>query len=389
MKLINHTPEVRHRRLGSLVLLGVCLALAQNANAQEETTTPQSGTKPAEEPAAETPWSGPDTSDGFDWIELTSGEWLKGDFKALYRNVLEFDSDKLDLLELDWEDVRQVVTERPHMVRSEDKDEFSGMVRIDETNVWIIDYEGETNVFERATLVSVVEGAPKEINYWSFKLGAGVTVQKGNVNQSDFNLNARIQRRTTANRFNLDYLGVSTVIDDVETANNHRVTANFDVFVSRRFFIRPIFAEYNRDQFKNINHQGLVGTGVGYTLIDTSRTEWDVFGGAAYQYTRFTSVLPGEDPAAQTPAFVAGTVYDTELTKWMDLYTKYTLNLLNQRSGTYTHHAKVGLEIELTSILDFDISAIWDRTQTPQERDDGSVPEQDDFRFTLGLSLDF
>ena len=44
----------------------------------------------------------------FDWIQLTSGEWLKGDLKVLYDKKLEFDSDELDLLELDWEDVKQI-----------------------------------------------------------------------------------------------------------------------------------------------------------------------------------------------------------------------------------------------------------------------------------------
>jgi hypothetical protein len=45
----------------------------------------------------------------FDWSQFTSGEWLKGKIKVLYRYKLEFDSDKLGLLELDWEDVENVV----------------------------------------------------------------------------------------------------------------------------------------------------------------------------------------------------------------------------------------------------------------------------------------
>ena len=47
-----------------------------------------------------------------------------------------------------------------------------------------------------------------------------------------------------------------------------------------------------------------------------------------------------------------------------------------------------GLEIELTSILDLDLSVVWDRIQTPQARADGSIPEQDDFRILFGVSLD-
>lgn len=32
----------------------------------------------------------------YDWIQLDSGEWLKGDLKVMYDQSLEFDSDKMD-----------------------------------------------------------------------------------------------------------------------------------------------------------------------------------------------------------------------------------------------------------------------------------------------------
>ena len=50
----------------------------------------------------------PPLPDEFDWIQLTSGEWLKGEIKRLYERKLEFDSVKLDLQEFDWKDVKQV-----------------------------------------------------------------------------------------------------------------------------------------------------------------------------------------------------------------------------------------------------------------------------------------
>ena len=38
--------------------------------------------------------------DKFDWIQLKSGEWLKGELKVLYDKKLEFDSDELDLFKV-------------------------------------------------------------------------------------------------------------------------------------------------------------------------------------------------------------------------------------------------------------------------------------------------
>ena len=89
-----------------------------------------------------------------------------------------------------------------------------------------------------------------------------------------------------------------------------------------------------------------------------------------------------------TPALVLGTLYDTELTKTVDFDGRYNFTIVNEESGTYTHHAIATFEIELTDILDFDVSFVWDRIQNPQARADGSVPTQDDFQLLLTLGVD-
>ena len=63
----------------------------------------------------------PPPPDMFDWIQLKSGEWLKGELIALYDDKLEFDSDELDNLTFDWDDVRQVRTGRVVRVRFMDR----------------------------------------------------------------------------------------------------------------------------------------------------------------------------------------------------------------------------------------------------------------------------
>ena len=51
--------------------------------------------------------------DSFDWIQLKSGEWLKGRLKAMQERKLEFDSDELNDLTFDWKDIRQVRSPAP------------------------------------------------------------------------------------------------------------------------------------------------------------------------------------------------------------------------------------------------------------------------------------
>lgn len=338
---------------------------------------------------------------GFDWIQLTNGEWLKGDLKVLYNDSLEFDSDELDLLKFDWYDVQQVICHQPQSIRLEDPEADArsiwdvngdastvvGILRINGDKVFVETYQG-TREFDRSRLVSIAPGEARELDYWAIKLAISVDISAGNSESEDFNANLNMKRRTALTRFSLDYNGIYSTTSDVLTANSNRASSYFDIFATRSFFWRPVFAEYFRDTFANIAHRGTIGAGLGYTIIHTPKTEWLISPGIAYMYTRYDSVETGEDDTTSTPAFVFSTEFDTELTNRIDFDALYNFNVVNEESGTYSHHAKAGLEIELTSRLDLDMSLVWDRIQDPQPDSDGNTPKQDDLYLFFGISFE-
>jgi hypothetical protein len=369
-----------------------CLFLVFNVEvhaAQQNDPTVESGTETKDETVQNQPWKPPPPApDEFDWIQLKSGEWLKGELKVLYDKKLEFDSDELDLLELDWEDVKQVRGHRIFGVRFEGPITVEGLLQVTEDKVFVTVGE-ERQEFERNQLVAIAPGEPKEINYWSAKLSIGLNLTSGNTEQTHYSSIANIKRRTSATRFVTDYLGNFSETEGVETVNNQRLNTYFDVFKTRKYFFRPIFGEYYRDPFTNISSRVTLGAGMGYHIIDTSKTKLYVSGGLAYQTTRFESVGPGRDSSESTPAFVAGTHFDRELTKTVDFVFRYDLQIINEESGTYTHHLVAALETELTGWLDFDVSLVWDRIEDPTPGADGTVPEQDDFYLIFSLGIEF
>jgi putative salt-induced outer membrane protein YdiY len=162
-----------------------------------------------------------------------------------------------------------------------------------------------------------------------------------------------------------------------------------DIFAGKYFFWRPVFLEYYRDPFQNLDYRATIGAAVGYRFIDTPKTTWDLSGGLGFRGTRYVSVQPGESQKVTTPALIGGTTYDTSLTKTLDFNALYNFSIVNEKSGKYTHHATATFEIELTSLLDFDITLVWNRTQNPQPRSDGTVPKKDDYQllFTLGVDI--
>ena len=345
-----------------------------------EHETLDTGKKPWEPP--------PPPPDEFDWIQLKSGEWLKGEIKVLYGRKIEFDSVKLKLQEFDWKDVKVVRSPRICSVRIDGETTVDGTLQVIGDKVIVTDGE-KTHEFERSRLVAITPGGEKEIDYWSAKVSLGLNITSGNTNQTQYSSIWNIRRRTPTTRFITDYLGNFTKIEGVETINNHRLSTYFDVLRTRKFFIRPVFGEYYKDPFQNIKDRITGGTGVGYRIKDTPKTYWDVAGGPAVQRTRFESVQAGQDSSEMTPAFVAGTNYNTELTDTIDFNFRYSFQILNRQSGRYTHHMVAAIETELTEWLDFDITSVWDRIKDPQPEANGMVPEKDDFYLIFSLGINF
>lgn len=75
--------------------------------------------------------------DKFDWIQFNSGELLKGELRVLYEDEREFESDELDLLTIDWEDVKQVRGHRCFSIRFEGPITVDGFLELNEDNVYV------------------------------------------------------------------------------------------------------------------------------------------------------------------------------------------------------------------------------------------------------------
>ncbi|MDF7802019.1 DUF481 domain-containing protein [Pontiellaceae bacterium B1224] len=342
------------------------------------------------------PWEAfmPPPDSEFDWIQLTSGEWLKGDFKVLYEYEVEFDSDEMGLQSFDIDDVKRLRTRdmKTVFIQGEegprDTEILRGMLEITDDDVVLRRAEHEM-VVPRDNVISIAGGRQKERDNWSGMISLGVNARGGNTETTDTTVIANIKRRTAASRFGADYLANYSKGGDVQTANNQRVNANYDRFLTARFFWQVLAGEYYRDPFSNIASQYSLSSGVGYEAIHTSKIEWSLELGAGYQDQQFDSVAVGKDDRTSSPFVTFGTVYDQEINGYLDYIFDYSMRWLNEENGTYTHHMLTTFSFDLISDLDLDISVVWDRIETPETAADGSVPKQDDYQLILSLAYDF
>jgi hypothetical protein len=340
----------------------------------------------------------PPMPDDFDWVQLNSGEWLKGEIRVMYEDVLEFDSEELDSLSLDLEDIKvirsaQIISLR--VSRPADEAEsvrFGGQTAIgkllleDDVATVIGDYEVS---FPRSTILSITAGVPRERNYWSGDIVVGGNFRTGNTEQTEANTRINFQRRTVVGRMVFDHMGNYSRTNSIETANNQRGSIRWDRFRTERLFVTPVFAEYFIDTFQNIALRYTLSPAVGYQIRDTSTMDWSVSIGPAYQQTRYDEVVEGENQNEGAWALSAGMVFEADLTRRLEFDYDYRFQLTSKDAGTYNHHMVGAFSFELTDSFDFDISVIWDRIRDPRRNADGSLPEQDDYRLSLGIAYEF
>lgn len=329
----------------------------------------------------------------YDWVQLTSGEWLKGEIKSMYNESLEFDSDKLDLLNIDWEDVQYLKSHGSCHIHFEKYGAIIGVLKISDTKI-IISNADEVKTFERKQLVSFTPAGEHEIDLWNIKFGLGLNFSRGNTEQIDYTAKFSAKRRTAESRFLLYYIGNISKTNAVsgtleETINNHRLSSSLDKYVTREFFYTPIFAEYFRDPFQNIDQRITLGAGLGYSLYDTSRFEWNISAGPAFLSTRYASVQPGGNSSVTTGALAAGTDIDLALSKTLDFIYKYSIQVSKKEAGGYTHYMIATLESEITGYLDLDVSLVWNRISQPTVDGEGNLPKPDDYRLMLGVSYSY
>jgi putative salt-induced outer membrane protein YdiY len=246
-----------------------------------------------------------------------------------------------------------------------------------------------TTAYARDQLQGFTPGGGKERNYWSGNVSLGLNLRGGNTESVDYNASANLQRRTPGTRFSLNYIGNVSSVDSVDSANNHRVNSEFNLWISRRLYLVLPFAEYYRDPFQNLESRYTLGVGLGYDLIDRPKLEWNITAGPGYQYSEFVSVQPGEPASKGSGAMVFSSSFDWEITRRIELLLEYRLQYTSQEVGETTSHSVSTLSLELTKRFDLNVSFVWDRIANPKVSADGSQPEPNDYQLVLGLGVDF
>jgi Protein of unknown function, DUF481 len=359
------------------------------ASSLEETNMPVAAVIVTNMPTNTIAWKPPGVGhDGSDWVQLKSGEWLRGEIKYIQNKEVEFDSDELDQQTLKLKDVSKVYTAHRMFTRFDNGQPLYGSVIIS-NDIVMVKTQPPVSMSRDALIGITPSGGKTGIRNWSGEFNLGLSLQSGNNSQITVSTSAELARRTPNTTLLIDYLGNYSQVNNVQSADNKRLNQSYDIRLNQDWFVRPLQFEYYQDSLANISYRLTGGVGAGYYIFDSTGLEWTVSAGPSYQYTRFDTVEPGQSDAATTPAAVLNSNFKADVTQRLTFIQSWQSTFTSKDSGQYTHHAVSTLEFEIKRHLNLDVSFVWDYLQNPQTRSDGAIPQKSDYYLTVGFGVRF
>ena len=329
----------------------------------------------------------PEPEKGYDWIRTKYGDWLIGHVRSLYKKDLEFDSKEFGIYTFKFKDIVEIKTYSPMQVNIDNVAIFEGVVRLKKNTITIISGD-HTYTFDRSMIIAITPVKKRVSQIWAGDFSLNIDFRKGNNEQENIVFKEHLERRTPQSRFSLDYLGRFNKAAGVTTANDNRLSIKYDIFYTKKIFFSPVVAEYYDNEFQNIDKQYTLGMGVGYTIFDNRKVEWDIAGGPAYLYTKYIATDSDKlyDEAFSLEAYSKFKYKFDHLNK---ITTFYHLTLTKKTSGKYKHHFDITFENDIVKDRIFiDTSLIWDYIDSPQKSEDITTLKSD-YQLVVGAGLKF
>jgi putative salt-induced outer membrane protein YdiY len=159
---------------------------------------------------------------------------------------------------------------------------------------------------------------PRLTDFWTGLLDTGLSVTRGNSATLSYTLAAKAVRQTTRDKISVY---TTTIYATDDTTPPSRTTAHAilggvrgDLNVSDRTFVFG-FTDFQYDEFQHLDLRNTLGGGLGYHVIKTDNTTFDVFGGGDFEQEYFSPNPPDvlTSVTRKTGEIVAGEELDMKV----------------------------------------------------------------------------
>lgn len=331
--------------------------------------------------------SPPIAEDTDSWVQLVSGEWLKGEFTRMRSGDVEFDSDKLDGLALDFDDIVVAWIPRSHIWTIAGRKEVIGPAVVDAAGVRVRTAEGIVFI-PRDEIQGSLKGSEKEKDRWDFNARLGFTGRWGNSEQLTATGSVSVIREDARTRWTTRYTGSLGFTDKEQSINQHKGVTQLDVFITKVFNVTPVYSDLFFDRFQNIAIRSNTGAGLGVSgdLGKTITGYSSLFG--IFQYLRSIEVEPGEDDVFMGGGLSIGAGFDWDITPDFNMKLDWQTTLILNDLGRTSHRGVLDLSVDLTKVVSLYATVVFDRVEKPIPTAEGT-PKPNDLELITGVSVEF
>ncbi len=326
-----------------------------------------------------------------DQVVLKNGDRVTGSIVKKDAKQITIQTDMFGLVSAAWDQVASIVADKPLNVALPDGKTVVGTLRESGGKVEIASSGATITVApqEIATIRNAAEQRaferlqqPGWLDLWAGGGSIGFAGTSGNAKTTTFTTGLAAARATRTDKTSIYFntIKASALINNKSagTAEAIRGGLGYARNLKPRLFAN-VFNDYEYDKFQNLDLRTVFGGGLGFKAIASERMTLDLLGGAAFNYSRFSTPL-----IRKTGEIYWGDDFTFKLNSATSLFQSYRMFNDMKAPGTYRINFDFGASTKLSKYLVWNVS-ISDRYLT----NPAPGRKTNDLLYTTGLGISF
>jgi len=278
-----------------------------------------------------------------DQLTLKNGDRLSGTIVKADAKTLLLKTDFAGDINLQWDAVTSIVSSQSLHLTLKDGQTIVGTVTTMDGKFEVAAKETGPVAAAKDGVVSVRNDAeqkayddqidrlrhPHLTDFWSGLLDTGLSLTRGNSESVTYSLSGKAARVTDRDKISVYTTAVyaNSTVNGLNSTTAHAIRGGVrgDLDVSEHLFVFG-FTDFEYDQFQDLDLRSVVGGGLGYHVIKTKATTFDLFAGGDYDQDYFGAIAG----TATTPAKAAVTRKNGEI----DLGETFNAKINNRTTVT-------------------------------------------------------
>lgn len=338
-----------------------------------------------------------------DQVTLKNGDRLTGTIVKSDEKDLVIKTEFAGDVNVQWEAVTAIVSSQPLHLSLKDGQTIVGTVTTTDSKFDVVTRETGSVTSSKDAVVAVRNDSeqkaydeqaerlrhPHLTDFWSGLLDTGLSLTRGNSESLTYSLAGKAARVTDRDKITVSSTAIyaKSTLSGVSNTTAHAIRGGVrgDLNLTDKLFVFG-FTDFEYDAFQHLDLRNVVGGGLGYHVIKTANTTFDLFGGGSFDQEYFSPNPPSQPTSVtrKSGEIVMGEELDTKLSNRTTLSERFAMYPNVSNTGSYRFQFDTTAAMKLKGWLS------WQVTYSDRYLSD-PLPglKKNDLLFSTGIRLTF